>query len=136
MTYSDKLRDPRWQKKRLEILNRDAFTCVFCESTEKELHVHHRRYERGKDPWEYPDQALVTLCKDCHERVSGLKESIGDNLHWGIDFHAFRCLHDLLNSGDGDNVCFILSCLNNNPELIKPVHDDIVYRLNLKGDRT
>lgn len=30
MTYSQKLRDPRWQKKRLEILERDSFTCQHC----------------------------------------------------------------------------------------------------------
>lgn len=32
-----------------------------------ELHVHHRYYDEGKDPWDYPSEALVTLCKDCHE---------------------------------------------------------------------
>lgn len=27
MTYAEKLKDPRWQKKRLRILERDAFAC-------------------------------------------------------------------------------------------------------------
>ena len=39
--YSEKLRDPRWQKRRLEILERDAWQCQACLSTAKTLHVHH-----------------------------------------------------------------------------------------------
>ena len=31
------------------------------------LHVHHNYYIAGKHPWEYPDEALVTLCWHCHE---------------------------------------------------------------------
>lgn len=65
--YLAKLRDPRWQRKRLEIMNRDGFSCQSCFDTESTLSVHHRFYDRGKDPWEYPDEALVTLCQECHE---------------------------------------------------------------------
>ena len=32
------------------------------------LNVHHSYYIRGKKPWEYPDDALVTLCEDCHKK--------------------------------------------------------------------
>ena len=71
MSYSQKLKDPRWQKKRLLILNRDKFTCQECADDESTLHVHHIYYEPGNDPWDYPDYALVTLCESCHseERV-------------------------------------------------------------------
>jgi len=34
----------------------------------KGLNVHHNYYIRGKKPWEYPDDALVTLCEDCHKK--------------------------------------------------------------------
>ncbi len=27
------------------------------------------KYLKGKEPWEYPDGELITLCDDCHERV-------------------------------------------------------------------
>lgn len=67
MTYSEKLKDPRWQKKRLEILQRDEFTCQHCLKSDKTLHVHHTYYN-GKDPWETHDSRLVTLCEDCHEK--------------------------------------------------------------------
>jgi 5-methylcytosine-specific restriction endonuclease McrA len=66
-TYQEKLKDPRWQKKRLVILSRDNFTCLFCGSTDKTLHIHHIEYEKGKEPWEYNNDWLKTLCCDCHE---------------------------------------------------------------------
>lgn len=65
MTYSQKLKDPRWQKKRLEILNRDAFTCTTCGDKESALHVHHSSYKG--DPWQAEDSELTTLCENCHE---------------------------------------------------------------------
>lgn len=70
--YSDKLRDPRWQKKRLEIFERDDWTCQSCFNSESTLVVHHRRYIADRDPWDYPDSLLITLCENCHgdERVN------------------------------------------------------------------
>lgn len=65
--YSDLLRDPRWQKKRLEILQRDNFTCQHCKDTETELHVHHNQYKGN--PWEIECDNLVTLCKHCHYSI-------------------------------------------------------------------
>lgn len=73
MNYSEKLKSPKWQKKRLQILERDDFTCIICGDIESELHVHHRWYEKDTDPWDYPDVVYQTLCKSCHERVK--KES-------------------------------------------------------------
>lgn len=64
--YSQKLKDPRWQKKRLEIMQRDDWTCQRCYWTEDTLVVHHKTYLKGKNPWEYPDSLLITLCEDCH----------------------------------------------------------------------
>jgi hypothetical protein len=66
-TYSEKLRDPRWQKTRLEILERDYWSCQICYDTKTTLNVHHRYYDDGADPWDYPPSALVTLCQPCHE---------------------------------------------------------------------
>ena len=65
MTYSDKLNSPHWQKKRLEILSRDEFTCQYCFDKDTQLQIHHLKY-KGIKPEETPDEYLVTLCKDCH----------------------------------------------------------------------
>lgn len=71
-SYWEKLKDPKWQKKRLEILNRDNWTCEICEATDETLHVHHGYYESGLDPWEYDDGTLHTLCESCHEQTEEL----------------------------------------------------------------
>jgi hypothetical protein len=63
--YSEKLRDPRWQKRRLHILERDEWKCALCWATTETLNVHHRYY--SGEPWEAPDEALVTLCERCHK---------------------------------------------------------------------
>lgn len=72
-TYAEKLKDPRWQKKRLEIFQRDNFTCQECKSNENMLVVHHKIYE-GKDPWDTCNEGLVTLCNDCHQTEHKYKE--------------------------------------------------------------
>lgn len=64
--YSTKLRDPRWQKLRLKRLEGAKWTCERCGSETKELHVHHRAYVRGREPWEYEGWELSVLCDQCH----------------------------------------------------------------------
>lgn len=69
MDYSEKLKDPRWQKKRLRILERDGWKCKGCSSSDKTLHVHHLFYFKVKEPWEIPNGFLFTLCEDCHKCI-------------------------------------------------------------------
>ncbi|MGB4258342.1 MAG: hypothetical protein WBL15_11640 [Phycisphaerae bacterium] len=66
LTYAEKLRDPRWQRKRLEIMERAGFHCEACGSDQDALNVHHGYYERGLEPWEYPSETLHCLCERCH----------------------------------------------------------------------
>ena len=68
MNYSEQLKDPRWQKKRLEIMQRDSFKCASCGDEKSTLHVHHKNYVNGKAPWEYGD-SLITLCEKCHSKT-------------------------------------------------------------------
>ena len=84
-TYAEKLKDPRWQKRRLQILERDGWACVKCGEKEKTLHVHHWWY-RG-EPWEAPDDALSTVCVDCHELDYALRRDAEEKL---------RCMEDRL----------------------------------------
>lgn len=76
MTYQDQIKDPRWQKKRLEILNRDEFVCQGCFDDESELHVHHRTYHKGHMIGEYENEELMTLCKTCHQDIYKAKEEV------------------------------------------------------------
>src|ERR1035437_6811872 len=73
-TYTEKLKSPKWQKKRLEILQRDKFTCVKCGDKETELHVNHKKYTG--EPWDAYNRDLETLCKDCHLLHHTAKEPI------------------------------------------------------------
>ena len=69
--YGASLLHPLWKAKRNNILKRDGFACAHCKATE-ELQVHHRQYHfvvaenRFKDPWNYTDHLLVTLCRKCN----------------------------------------------------------------------
>lgn len=80
MSYADLLLDPCWQKKRLEVLNRDEWTCQRCSAKDKTLHVHHFRYHGNAPPWEAPLDELATVCEPCHgeltEQKARLREAI------------------------------------------------------------
>lgn len=67
--YAELLRDPRWQERRLRIMEAAKFSCVNCGTTEKTLAVHHKIYIRGRKPWEYEDHLLECICEDCHTRT-------------------------------------------------------------------
>jgi len=69
MAYSDDLRHPKWQQKRLQILERDSWRCTGCHANDRFLHVHHRRYIPGRKPWEYADDDLTSLCDECHKLI-------------------------------------------------------------------
>jgi len=74
MKYTDQLKNPKWQKKRLEIFQRDNFTCKMCGGTENTLHVHHTKYNTGKMAWEYDNSLLLTVCEDCHDVIELFKK--------------------------------------------------------------
>jgi len=78
-TYTEKLKDPRWQRKRLEIFLRDQWACVFCGDTTNTLHIHHRGYIPGLEPWEYPNELLYTVCEKCHEILTNNSTDINKN---------------------------------------------------------
>jgi hypothetical protein len=81
MQYFEKLKDPRWQKKRLKIFERDGWACNECAAKKFTLHVHHIEYTCC-DPWDEPDKNLITLCENCHDLNHTIKlvevEKYGD----------------------------------------------------------
>lgn len=72
MTYAEKLQDPRWQKKRLEVLDRDNWICQLCGDKKTTLHIHHLKY--SKNPWDSHIDDLVCYCKHCHSVIEYNKE--------------------------------------------------------------
>jgi hypothetical protein len=75
-SYYELLKHPLWQKKRLEIMQRNGFSCEKCGSTESTLNVHHEYYKKGLNPWEYPDESLHCLCEDCHLKTHNYIDTI------------------------------------------------------------
>jgi len=65
-SYSEKLKDPRWQKKRLEVFENAGWVCENCGDGTKTLNVHHKFYKNGREPWDYEEETLQSLCEDCH----------------------------------------------------------------------
>jgi hypothetical protein len=80
MSYADLLKDPRWQKKRLEVLESNGWACEACGSATKTLHVHHPKYKNGSMPWEYEKDELEVLCEDCHAEITLLTKDLKEQI--------------------------------------------------------
>jgi len=78
MSYRLQYQTREWSEKREGIINRDNYKCVKCGNSNVILHVHHKKYIKGRKVWEYPDDALETLCERCHEKYH--KEHQGSSL--------------------------------------------------------
>jgi hypothetical protein len=98
--YAAERLDPRWQRKRLEIMQRDNFRCRACDGTENTLHVHHAYYVKGRKCWDYPAFALKTMCEECHEIEHDFASDPPDN---NSDIKEWESEIDWLLLGDSKN---------------------------------
>lgn len=143
MTYAEKLKDPRWQKRRLEIFQRDNFRCRICFATDKTLHVHHACYRPKVDPWEYEDFELRTLCESCHQTVGDLVHTIGILLpQCEIHFDAYSSLTQLLlqedyEEADESEIATLLNVYRRFPVLRESIYNcavDLMRKLALETE--
>lgn len=74
-SYAEKLRDPRWQTKRAEIIAARNGHCEKCNGTAR-LEVHHGYYKPGAEPWDYESDTLWCLCRSCHEQTQAKMTAI------------------------------------------------------------
>lgn len=77
-SYNELLKRNEWKDFRTQILNRDGHKCRYCGSKHK-IQVHHKYYLQRLNniklyPWEYPMDAVVTLCDTCHKKVHNNKQ--------------------------------------------------------------
>ncbi|SRR6266403_2045854 len=93
--WAQQYRDPRWQRRRLEIMGRADFRCEYCNAGNDTLNVHHKLYRKGAAPWEYTDEELVCICECCHEEEHELWHDLKFicskfSLHFlrGLVYHA------------------------------------------------
>jgi len=103
--YQTKLKSPHWQKKRLQVLNRDKWKCKLCSDEETTLHVHHLEYQPKKEPWQYPMSNFVSLCEHCHREVELLKD----------ENNYDEILIDKIKWQSGDITMFIYASSEENP---------------------
>ncbi len=96
MAYQDDLKTVYWQQKRLLIFQRDKWRCtvVNCPTPEYQLQVHHFDYIPGIKAWDYPDDMLVTLCANCHDKEMG-RDQLERNLATTLKMKGFL-MSDLL----------------------------------------
>lgn len=94
--YTEKLKDPKWIERKKEILARDNHTCQYCRKQDIILHVHHKYYKKDLTPWDYPDEALITLCEICHKTEHVMIEEIERKFFLACKFtFPSQCLQKL-----------------------------------------
>ena len=93
LTYVNLLSCLEWQIKRMKIFRRDGLNCTRCSKAAKNsdlrffldikgdieslsfsyaphgFDVHHLHYIKGRLPWEYENNALISVCRDCHVEI-------------------------------------------------------------------
>lgn len=123
-TYYEKLKDPRWQKLRLQAMEKADFHCQICFNNKSTLNVHHKEYFKGHEPWEYELNQLSVLCEDCHKshhehkdilkKVSSYLEFDGPKDRTAIAFIiAGFCLFDYLSlfeESDCEDCAYFKAC--------------------------
>lgn len=140
MSYSQKLRDARWQRVRLKVMERDGWRCQApgCQSPENTLlHVHHKQYFPQREPWEYPLVNLITYCEPCHEGQHTEPEQPRPLVEG--EFYRWRELRGLLNfqprgyltQNDEGMVrcgCFRLDYNPDAPDIVLPGTNEFIAR--------
>lgn len=82
-----KYSNPEWQWFAARVKERDGNLCTTCYRSEPDviLQVHHKRYIKGRQPWEYALDDCITLCKGCHAREHNLLPPDSDWILIGIN---------------------------------------------------
>jgi hypothetical protein len=92
MEYWQLLKSPQWQQKRLEKLSLAGWECQNCGSKDKELHVHHKQYFKGRNPWEYENDQLEVLCDKCHT----------------VQHESLQCIKEIISLSDANEIYNLL----------------------------
>lgn len=61
-------------------MDRAQFQCEHCGAEDKTLHVHHKAYRKGAEPWEYADHELMVLCDQHHKEWHRCDEIIRNTM--------------------------------------------------------
>ncbi len=137
-TYYEKLKDPKWQKMRLLVLERDKWSCSICKSKTDTLNVHHKKYAKSGNPWDVSMHDLITYCEDCHKLVEENK------IKWMRLFHLITIPDgSIVKINDEDDVDFfdVIEFVCINEKLLKSAalfysfHSDMSFESYAQGIR-
>jgi len=77
MSYQAQLKQPEWQRRRMEMLERADCRCQHCDTRDESLEIHHHHYVPSRFAWEYTDDELMVLCKSCHQEIHSIIDFFG-----------------------------------------------------------
>lgn len=129
--YQEQLKSSEWKTKRLEILERDNYVCQECGS-KSNLHIHHKYYLNNYNAWEYLNDALITLCKDCHKNLhNNLKDK--ERVFYITFFEAFKILNKC-NKIDRQVIDILMKYSEFNTNIVNIttyIKDNIISEINI-----
>lgn len=76
--YNAYINSDEWREKARRIRERDGYRCQICGASDVPLEVHHLTYARLRRE---RDDDLITLCHDCHSKVTESWDSIKKRIH-------------------------------------------------------
>jgi len=120
---------PLWQKKRLENLELANYECINCGDKDSQLHVHHKQYFKGRNPWEYENSQLEVLCDICHKDAHKVIDAIKMMISFADTKDVFNLLSGYLHetiiekSYDMDDVSGAFNLATKNDGVIASVLD-------------
>jgi len=72
--YAKLLKRREWRQKRAEVIAKSP-RCRKCGRKGRRFAVHHRYYDYGRLPWDYPDEAFMVVCNGkCHREADEDRE--------------------------------------------------------------
>lgn len=117
-SWAERCKDVRWQKCRDGVYNRANWTCLECGRKTELLSAHHLYYERNKDPWDYPNEAFLCVCEECHEKRYQAELRIDKTIHKLFTAEQLHQLAECFNGGSAHATLDALVYLQSRPELL------------------
>lgn len=76
-----------------------GYACTLCKRGNTQLNVHHWAYDSNRDPWDYRDDEVTVLCRDCHQTLHEHLNSFRIYVFSQMSVSGFRILNGSLAAG-------------------------------------
>ncbi len=131
LSYEQQLTTFQWENKRRWIINRDHSCCRICNEWTTKPDVHHLKYIWGKMAWEYPDELLITTCRECHEEIESLKKLFSMMMNDQLGLCMAQNFMALANGKQWSEFITILIALKRHPDLLEETYQTCLDYVNL-----